>query len=169
MHRGIHVMKPLAKFHTKKTPKQGREKETNRQGPKSRQANKQPKRGVPLQGNGTTKYWNFHLVPYQAGTMGGSISSYQYQPGKRYQYHTNILLIPVLILGIYQKLLSSWILSGSGWVIKLSSQVLPPKVPKENCHWNLTKRIGFSLKLISKLELGCCHWKMMKTYQSWLK
>jgi hypothetical protein len=24
---------------------------------------------------------------------------------------------------------------------------LPPKVPKENCHMNLTKRIGFSLKL----------------------
>jgi hypothetical protein len=24
---------------------------------------------------------------------------------------------------------------------------LPPKVPKENCHWNLTKRISFSFNL----------------------
>jgi hypothetical protein len=32
---------------------------------------------------------------------------------------------------------------------------LPPKVAKENCHRNLTKRISFSFKLNQKLELGC--------------
>jgi hypothetical protein len=148
MHRGIHVMKPPAKFHKKKTPKQGREKETNRKGPKCRQANKQPKRGVPHQGNGTTKYWNFHLVPYQARTMGGNISSYRYQPGKRYQYHTNILLIPVLILGIYQRFRLGYKVKFSGLATKGSKRKLPLEFNQKN--WLL-------FKIESKLELGCCH------------